>query len=65
MRTIHVPAPTIRPNVCPICGIVEHVHVTPRSRRREVGSDRWALTPLGQALLDGLKALDTQKGGAS
>ncbi len=64
MRTIHVHT-TIRPNVCPICGIVEHVHVTSRSRRRNVAEDRWALTPLGQALLDGLRALAAAKGGTA
>jgi hypothetical protein len=61
MRTIHVPAATVRPNVCPVCGTVEHVHVSPRSRRRDVAQDRWALTPLGQALLDGLRALDGRR----
>ena len=54
---------TLRPNVCPICGCVEHVHVNKESRQRDVSEDRWALTPLGQALLDGLRALE--QGGKS
>jgi hypothetical protein len=62
-RTIHVPRTpvTIGRAICPICGCVEHVHVSPRSRRPNVAEDRWALTPLGQALLDGLRALEGRK----
>jgi hypothetical protein len=41
--------------------MVEHIHVSPRSRRRDVSEDRWALTPLGQALLDGLRVLEGGK----
>jgi hypothetical protein len=62
-RTIHVPRTplTIGRGICPICGCVEHVHVSPESERRDVSRDRWTLTPLGQALLDGLRALEGRK----
>ncbi len=49
---------TIGPAICPICGCAEHVSVSPESQRRDVSQDRWVLTPLGQALLDGLRALE-------
>jgi hypothetical protein len=35
--------------------------VSPESQQRNVAEDRWALTPLGQALLDGLRALEGRK----
>ncbi len=58
-RTIRAPytPATVRPTICPICGMAEHIHVSPQSQQRDVSQDRWALTPLGQALLDGLRAL--------
>jgi hypothetical protein len=62
-RTQHVPRTplTVGKHICPICGCVEHVRVSPESERRDVSEDRWALTPLGQALLDGLRALEGRK----
>ncbi len=57
-RTVHVPASTMRPGVCPVCGCVEHECVSRESRRRDVSRDTWRLTLLGQALLDGLRALE-------
>jgi hypothetical protein len=59
-RTIHVPRTplTVGKHICPICGMVEHLQVTAESLERNVAEDRWALTPLGQALLDGLRALE-------
>ena len=52
----------MRPTICPICGMAEHLHVSPESHQRDVSGDRWALTPRGEALLDGLRALAGQKG---
>ncbi len=58
-RTQHAPrtSTTVGSRICPICGMVEHLQISPESQRRNVSEDRWALTPLGQALLDGLRAL--------
>ena len=41
--------------------MAEHIHVSPQSQQRDVSGDRWVLTPLGQALLDGLRALQVQE----
>ena len=53
---------TVGSRICPICGMVEHLApVSAESQQRDVGEDRWALTPLGQALLDGLRALESRR----
>ncbi len=60
-RTVHVPytPQTVGARICPMCGLVEHQCVSPESQQRDVSEDRWTLTPLGQALLDGLRALSS------
>lgn len=52
---------TVGSHICPVSGMVEHVQVSAESQRRDVAEDRWALTPLGQALLDGLRALEGRR----
>jgi hypothetical protein len=53
---------TVGRHICPICGMAEHVApISAESQERDVAEDRWTLTPLGQALLDGLRALEGRK----